>query len=147
MLASIPASGQGSPTPHLKLSDIRGRVIQLSDYRGKVVLLNFWATWCPPCRTEIPELLKLQHRYRSRGLIVIGITYPPQKFSDVKEFVRQVRVNYRVALGTKETKRLFTSSETLPMTIVIGKDGTVHDVIEGIILPEEIEQKIKPLLK
>jgi len=147
VLPSSAVLGQGSPAPHLELRDIRGRVIQLSDYRGKVVLLNFWATWCPPCRTEIHDLVKLQRDYRSRGLIIIGITYPPQKLSAVRQFARRVRVNYPVALGTKETKRLFTSSETLPMTIVIGQDGSVRDVIEGILLPEEIEQKIKPLLK
>ena len=75
------------------------------------------------------------------------MTYPPQKLSEVRQFVRKTKINYPVALGTKETKLQFTSSETMPMTIVIGRDGTVQDIIEGILLPEEIEQKIKPLLK
>ena len=111
------------------------------------MLINFWATWCPPCRTEIPDLIKLQRDYENRGLQVIGVTYPPQRLAEVRGFVRRAKVNYPVALGTKETRLLFSSSETLPMTIVIGTDGRVRDIIEGILLPDEFEQKIRPLLK
>lgn len=139
--------GQASRPPQLTLKDIQGRHIRLSDYRGKVVLVNFWATWCPPCRKEIPDLITLQSEYRSRGLQVIGVTYPPQKLAEVRRFVRRAKVNYPVGLGTKETKLLFTTSETLPITIVIGTDGRIRGIIEGILLPEEFEQKIEPLLK
>jgi thiol-disulfide isomerase/thioredoxin len=141
------ALGQESQRAELTIKDIHGRYIRLRDYRGKVVLLNFWATWCPPCRKEIPDLIRLQREYRRRGLQVIGVTYPPQKLAAVRRFVQRAKVNYPVGLGTKETMLLFSESETLPMTIVIGKDGRVRDIIEGILLPEEFEQKIKPLLK
>ena len=147
LFVPIVTLGQDSQRAQLRVKDINGRYIRLSDYRGKVVLVNFWATWCPPCRTEIPDLIKLQHDYRSRGLQVIGVTYPPQTLAEVRRFVRRAKVNYPVGLGTKETKSLFTSSETLPTTIVIGTDGRIQDIIEGILLPEEFEQKIKPLLK
>src|SRR5215204_2311284 len=139
--------GQESRPAQLTVKDIQGCYIRLSDYRGKVVLINFWATWCPPCRKEIPDLIRLQREYRSRGLQVIGVTYPPQKLEEVRRFVRKAKVNYPVGLGTKEMKLLFSESETLPLTIVIGKDGSIRDIIEGILLPEEFEQKIKPLLK
>ena len=139
--------GQDTPPPELTLKDIKGRDVRLSDYRGKIVLVNFWATWCPPCLKEIPDLVKLQRDYGNRGLQVIGVTYPPQKLAEVRRFVRRAKVNYPVGLGTEEMKLLFSSSETLPMTIVIGTDGRIRDIIEGILLPEEIEQKIKPLLK
>ena len=138
--------GQSLPPTEFTLKDINGREIRLSTYRGKVVLINFWATWCPPCRQEIPDLIKLQRDYGSRGLQVIGVTYPPQKLAEVRRFVQGAKVNYPIALGTKDTKLLFSSSETLPMTIVIGTDGSIQDIIEGILLPEEFEQKIKPLL-
>ena len=101
-----------TPTPTLVLRDINGRSFSLSDYKGKVLLINFWATWCPPCRAEIPELVRWQRIYRSRGLQVIGVTYPPQQLSEVRRFVRREKVNYPVGLGTKQMKLLFTQSET-----------------------------------
>ena len=147
LFVPIVTRGQDSQPTQLTVKDIHGRYIRLGDYRGKVVLVNFWATWCPPCRTEVPDLIKLQRDYRSRGLQVIGVTYPPQKLAAVRRFVQRAKVNYPVGLGTKETKLLFTTSETLPITVVIGTDGRIRDIIEGILLPEEFEQKIKPLLK
>jgi thiol-disulfide isomerase/thioredoxin len=138
---------QSSPSPaSLRLKNIHGRWLSLSDYKGKVVLINFWATWCPPCRQEIPDLIKMQRQYRNKGLQIVGITYPPQKLSEVQSFVRKLGVNYPVVIGTKETKTLFTSSETLPVTIVIDRKGVVRDVIEGIMYSEEFDQKVKPLL-
>ena len=144
---AVEAPAQTASPPELQLKDVDGRGLRLSDYRGKVVLVNFWATWCPPCRKEIPDLIKLQRDYRKQGLRVLGITYPPQKLIEVRRFARQMGINYPVALGKKQTKLGFTSSETLPMTIVIGRDGSIREVIEGILLPEEIENKIKPLLE
>jgi thiol-disulfide isomerase/thioredoxin len=141
------AAGQSEKAPVLALKDLRGRALRLSDYKGKVVLLNFWATWCPPCRAEMPDLIKMQREYRRKGLRVIGVTYPPEEIVEVKQFVRKLGVNYPIALGTKEIKTLFDESETLPVTIVIDRQGNIHERIEGILLAEEFEQKIKPLLK
>jgi thiol-disulfide isomerase/thioredoxin len=134
------------PAPALKLKNIQGSTFRIADYKGKVVLINFWATWCAPCRTEIPELIKWQREYRRDGLQIIGVAYPPEKISEVRRFVRKAKVNYPVALGTKATKLLFTESETLPLTVVIDRAGNVRHVIEGVIFPEEFEQKIKALL-
>ena len=130
----------------MALKDLKGRTVRLSDYKGKVVLLNFWATWCPPCRAEMPDLVKWQRQYNKKGLRVIGVTYPPTELSEVKEFVRSAKVNYPILLGEKETKVLFDPGETLPITVVIDREGKVREVIEGILLEEEFEQKIKPLL-
>lgn len=146
LLLLVPLIALGQEPAQLRIKDIQGRYISLSNYRGKVVLINFWATWCPPCRQEIPDLIKYQRDYRKQGLQVIGITYPPQTLAEVRRFVRQAKVNYPVALGTEETKSSFAQSGALPLTIVIGKDGRVRDIIEGILLPDEFEQKIKPLL-
>lgn len=147
VVSPIIAVGQTSHAPALVLKDLRGRALRLSDYKGKVVVLNFWATWCPPCRAEMPDLIKMQREYRSRGLQVVGITYPPEEIAQVRQFVRKLGVNYPIALGTKETKTLFDETETLPLTIVIDREGKVRERIEGILLPQEFEQKIRPLLK
>ena len=149
LIAFAPAAirAQGGKAPYLALKDLRGRVVRLSDYKGKIVLLNFWATWCPPCRAEMPDLVKWQREYRTKGLQVVGVTYPPTDLTEVRKFIRGLRVNYPVMLGAKETKSLFDPAEALPLTVVIDREGNVRGVIEGIILPAEFEQKVKPLLR
>lgn len=140
--------GQGDrPAPKLELKDVEGRELRLSDYKGKVVLLNFWATWCAPCRAEMPDLVKWQREYKSKGLQVIGVTYPPEELAEVREFIKSVKVNYPVALGGEQTKAMFDKGENLPITVVIDKKGMIREVIQGIFFPEEFEQKVKPLLR
>ena len=147
LLLSVSARAQSSPqATSLKLKDIRGRPFGLADYKGKVLLVNFWATWCQPCRKEIPDLIKMQRAYRNMGLQVVGITYPPQTRAQVLRFVRKMGINYPVALGTQQTKDRFDKSEALPITVIIDRAGKIRDVILGILFPDEFEQKIKPLL-
>lgn len=142
------ASGQSSQrAAELALKDINGRRFSLSEYKGKVVLLNFWATWCPPCRAEMPDLVRWQRVYRNHGLQVVGVTYPPNDIREIRKFMRSIKVNYPIAFGTAETKALFMDGETLPITVVIDRNRMIRETIEGILLPEEFEQKIKPLLK
>jgi thiol-disulfide isomerase/thioredoxin len=131
----------------LELKDTEGRALRLSDYKGKVVLLNFWATWCAPCRAEMPDLIKWQREYRRHGLQIIGVTYPPEDPAEVRKLIKSVNVNYPIALGEKQTKAIFDEGETIPISVVIDKSGMVREVIKGIIFPEEFEQKIKPLLR
>jgi cytochrome c biogenesis protein CcmG, thiol:disulfide interchange protein DsbE len=146
LFPAVSVAQPASAPTSLRLKTIQGRWLNLTDYKGKVVLINFWATWCPPCRQEIPDLIKAQRAYRDQGLRILGITYPPEKISEVRRFVRKLRMNYPVAIGTKATKANFTSSETLPLTVVIDRDGNMREVIEGIMYSDEFDQKVKPLL-
>src|ERR1041385_2607871 len=148
MIAFSPASvlRQETIAPQFEFKDIDGRTVRLSDYQGKVVLINFWATWCPPCRAEMPELVKLQREHGKEGLQIIGITYPPEKKSRVLRFAKSLKVNYPIALGTTELKSRYSSEDTLPLTVVIARNGKVKDIISGILLREEFDEKIKPLL-
>jgi len=148
MIAFSPASvlGQETMAPQFALKDVNGRTVRLSDYHGKVVLINFWATWCPPCRAEMPDLVRLQREHAKQGLQIIGITYPPETKSRVRRFARSLKVNYPIILGTRQIKARFSSEETLPLTVVIDRDGNVSNIISGILLREEFEEKIKPLL-
>jgi thiol-disulfide isomerase/thioredoxin len=132
--------------PQFTLKDVNGRTVRLSDYQGEVVLINFWATWCPPCRAEMPELVRLQREHGKEGLQIIGVTYPPEKKARVRRFARSLKVNYPIILGTREFKARFSSEEILPLTVVINRDGKVSDIISGILLREEFDEKIKPLL-
>ncbi len=140
--------GQGkNPAPQLALKDIEGRTLRLSDYKGKVVLLNFWATWCAPCRAEMPDLVKWQREYRNRGFQIIGITYPPEEPAEVRKFTKSIKINYPIVIGDEKTKAQFDTGETLPITVIIDRKGRVREVIQGILFPEEFEQKVKPLVQ
>jgi thiol-disulfide isomerase/thioredoxin len=144
--SSASVLGQEITAPQFELKDINGRTLRLNDYQGKVVLINFWATWCPPCRAEMPDLVRLQREHRKKGFQIIGITYPPERKDRVRRFARSLKVNYPIILGTRQLKARFSSDETLPLTIVIDRDGKVSNIIVGILLREEFDEKIKPLL-
>lgn len=149
VLVALPHSAQGQDVkaPSLTLKSIEGRTVRLSDYQGQVVLINFWATWCPPCRAEMPALVKLQREYGKDGLQIIGVTYPPEQLARVRRFTRGLKVNYPIVLGTRATKAGFSSDETLPLTVIIDREGTIRGAIAGILLPEEFDLHIKPLLQ
>jgi len=140
---SLPASGQEGKfsSPRLELKDIKGRTFRLNDYRGKVVLINFWATWCVPCRAEMPDLVKWQREYKGRGLQIIGITYPPEELVEVQEFISGIKVNYPIVMGLEETKARFDQGDVLPITVVIDRRGRVRDVIRGILSPMNLSRK------
>jgi thiol-disulfide isomerase/thioredoxin len=146
VLAPISVDAQRR-APSLVLKDLQGHTLRLSDYKGKVVLINFWATWCPPCLAEMPELIKWQREHRGSGLQIIGITYPPEQISEVRRFIKKLKVNYPIVMGARELKAQFDESETLPLTVVIDRAGIIREVIQGILLPEEFAEKIKPLLQ
>jgi thiol-disulfide isomerase/thioredoxin len=145
-LSSLAQDGNASKAPVIALKDLTGKTVRLSDFKGKVVLLNFWATWCVPCAAEIPELIKWQNDHKSEGLQVVGITYPPTSAAKVRQFARENKINYPVLFGFKATKKLFEPSDTLPMTIIIGKNGNIVDRIDGVIFADEFENKVRPLL-
>jgi peroxiredoxin len=132
--------------PTFELKDSKGRTVRLSDFKGKVVLLNFWATWCVPCRAEMPDLVKLQSEFQSRGLQVIGITYPAFTQAEVKRVIRQMKINYPILLDTRATAKRYDVGEVLPTTIVIDREGHIRARILGILEPEEFDQNVKPLL-
>src|SRR5262249_21527082 len=144
--SSASVLAQETVAPQFALKDINGRTVRLSAYRGKVVLINFWATWCPPCRAEMPDLIKRQREYAQQGLQIIGITYPPETRTQVRRFASSLKVNYPIILGTRQIKARFSAEETLPLTVVIDRNGKVNNIISGILLPEEFDEKIKPLL-
>lgn len=140
-------SNQSDKVPDLSLKDLKGKTVKIEDFKGKVVLLNFWATWCPPCLAEIPELIKWQKEYENQGLQIIGITYPPTNRSAVRNFVRKNKINYPILFGSNKTKAIFDSGETMPFTVIIDRKGRVKDFVKGIIFAEEFEEKVKPLLE
>ena len=110
--------------PDFSLPDLSGHSLTLSSYRGKVVLLDFWATWCVPCREEIPHLVELQDKYRDRGLQIIGVSMDDGP-EPVRDFYRQFKMNYPVVMGDAKTGELYGGVLGLPIAFVVGRDGRI----------------------
>ena len=125
--------------------DIHGKSVALADYRGKVVLLDFWATWCPPCRKEIPGFIELYDKYKSRGFVVIGVSMD-DSVSDVKKFAKQIKMNYPIVLGAGREDLHATLGELpLPTAFVIGRDGRICRKHDGLTPKEQYEREIGSL--
>ena len=146
-LAGFAQSNSAEKIPQVSLKDLKGKTVRLSDFKGKVVVLDFWATWCAPCLSEIPELIKWQKEYENQGLQIVGIAYPPTNRAKVRSFARRNKINYPILFGSKKTRELFDSEDTMPLTVIIDKDGSITGPIEGIIFADEFDEKIKPLLQ
>jgi len=125
-------SSKDSTAVDFVLNDITGRQVRLSSYKGQVVLLEFWATWCPPCRATIPELAALQDKYRSKGLVVLGVSVDEgQGIADkLSAFVKENHINYTVLLGDEDISRAYGVS-SIPMSILINREGKVVKVVLG----------------
>jgi thiol-disulfide isomerase/thioredoxin len=137
--------GEHPLAPAFSLTDISGNPLKLSDYQGKVVMLDFWATWCGPCRVEIPGFIELQKRYASQGFTIVGISMddsaPP-----VVEFYKQFQMNYPVAMGNDRLGELYGGMPGLPTTFMIGRDGRIYAKHVGATDPDVFETEIKELL-
>jgi thiol-disulfide isomerase/thioredoxin len=115
-----------------------GRPISSADWRGKVVLVNFWATWCPPCRAEIPNLIALQEKYRDH-LVVVGIAEDEGSDDDVKHFVAEHKINYPIVISTAELRKIFPAVMALPTTFVLDRDGNLTQKNVGMLNAKETE--------
>jgi peroxiredoxin len=144
---ALTGSVAGRTAPNFELRDINtGQPVKLSDYRGKAVLLNFWATWCPPCKEEIPWFVDLQKQYAQDGLVILGVAMDDAGQRKIAEFSKQMGINYPVLLGTDQVADLYGGVEDLPTTFYIGRDGKIVDRLFGLHSHHEIESNIKAAL-
>lgn len=137
---------KGSVAPAWKLQDLDGKTVSSDDFKGKVVILDFWATWCAPCRVEIPGLIELQAKYQKQDLVVIGISLDEGGVDTVKPFVKKTGFNYPVALADDKVQQAFGGIDALPMTFVIDRQGRIVTKHLGLTEKDEFETEIKPLL-
>lgn len=136
------------PRPDFTLNDINGKPHKATDWQGKVVLLNFWASWCPPCKREIPMLKELQHQYGNQGLQIIGIAIDdPER---VRNYLKNTPVNYPIMVGEDDTMRVAIEygnfDGVLPYNVIIGKDNNIHAIHMGELESADAEALIFPLL-
>lgn len=137
---------QGQPAPDFTLSTLDGKKMTLSDFRGKAVLLNFWATWCEPCKVEMPWFVDLQKKYASQGLQVVGIAMDDASPADIASFAQKLGVNYPVLIGKEEVGAQYGGIEYLPSTFYIGRNGKILDHVFGLVSKSEIETDIQKAL-
>jgi len=119
------ATASGTSVPDFTVTTIDGKKLSLSEYKGKVVLLDFWATWCTPCREEIPHFVEMQNQYGARGFQVIGISMDDDD-GPVKKFYEEFKMNYPVAVGDDKLAEKFGGVLGLPVNFLIDREGRIH---------------------
>jgi thiol-disulfide isomerase/thioredoxin len=130
--------------PALAMRDLDGRPLSSADWRGKVVIVNFWATWCPPCRAEIPDLVALQNKYRDR-LLIIGVSQDEGSVEVVKQFVAAHQMNYPVVMMTPEIDQAFPGIRALPTSFILDRESRVVQRHVGLLNQVVTEQETRAL--
>ena len=137
------------PWPDLTLPDLSGRPVDLPQFKGQVAMLNFWASWCSPCRQEIPDFLELQNKYAARGFTIVGVAMDDKGAGEVASFANIYGINYPVLFAgdrVKEIKGLFPKVRGYPTTYLMDREGKVVRMIEGPAPMKFWEEQIEKLL-
>jgi peroxiredoxin len=144
--AQLPADNLRKAAPNFTLSDSKGIPVRLSDYKGKVVLLDFWATWCHGCKTEIPWYMEFQNKYKDKGLAVIGVSMDDDGWKSVKPFIEENKMNYAVVIGNEDLAKLY-AVDNLPVTLLIDRTGNIAVSHAGMVDKAAFEKEIQELLR
>lgn len=139
-------AGKAAPAPGWELQNLDGKSVHSADFKGKVVVLDFWATWCQPCRAEISGFIELQKKYQAQGLVVVGISVDQGGSGTVKSFVQKEGINYPIVLADSKVVTAYGGIESVPTTFIIDRAGQVVKQHLGFTDKEEFEKEIKALL-
>ena len=138
---------RGKKAPAFVLKNTDGKRVSLADYKGKAVLINFWATWCPPCKIEMPWFIDLQKQYESQGFTILGISEDDVKdHTEVVKFKQKIGVNYPILLGDDPVAKAYGGLDFLPTSYYVGRDGKVVEETAGLASKDVIEAHIKKAL-
>jgi thiol-disulfide isomerase/thioredoxin len=143
--SAIRFASNPQPAPPFLLQDLNGNVVSTAQWQGKVVILNFWATWCPPCREEIPILVDLAKKYKD-GLLIVGVSVDDGSPDDVLEFAKAFHMNYPVVMWSHELVSEYGGVPALPTTFLINKDGRVVQKHEGLYPPDVYDTEVRALM-
>jgi len=143
----ITAGEIGSRLPDFSVTDFKGHSLSSADLRGRVVLVDFWATWCQPCKKEMPGYQELTDKYGSHGLVVIGFKFDNMPdMEDPADFAKRIGVHYPLAVATDALKQEFGGIEGLPTTMLYDRSGVLRMKVIGFEYTDHIESTLKPLL-
>ncbi len=146
LLFACQSKADSNKAPDFTLLNLNGDTVSLTDYKGKVILLNFFATYCPPCRAEIPDFVKLQDRYGSKGFVVIGISVDPNGMQILPNFISKLRINYPVLLATNKVLRDYGNIDLLPTTFIIDREQKIIKQFTGMVTDSDVAPIIKKAL-
>lgn len=132
--------------PNFSLKTADGTVIDLSRLKGKTVVVNFWATWCGPCRAEIPAFLEVYAKYKSKGLEIVGISLDQGGWSEVTPFVKKFNIVYPVVIGDDKIAKQYGGIDAIPATFIVDKNGLIVNQHVGSMKKEDLENLIKGIL-
>ena len=135
-----------TPAPAWKLKDADGKEVSSAQFKGKVIVVDFWATWCGPCRREIPGYIALQKKYAKDGLVIVGIAVNDTEPA-VKSFAAKQGVNYTLVMGDDAVVEAFGGMEAIPTTFIIDREGKIRERKVGAENPAEYEQTLRKYLK
>ncbi|HZS47622.1 MAG TPA: TlpA disulfide reductase family protein [Blastocatellia bacterium] len=135
------------PAPDFTLKDGDGHDVKLSSFKGKVVLLDFWATWCGPCRVTIPELNELSKQYQGKDVVILGVSLDEDGWTAIKTYTAKQSIDYPIVLSTPDVTKLYDDYiDALPTALIIDREGKIRQKFEGITNKEDFEKQIKDLL-
>ncbi len=143
--ASVKKTGF-KPAPDFSLKDASGIERKLSDFKGSVVIIDFWATWCPPCRQEIPHFVELYNQYKDQGLEIIGVSMDQSPERVIPGFIEKNKINYTILFGEDKVYDLYGGINAIPTTFIVDKDGNIRKKYIGYNEKEVFERDIKELL-
>jgi thiol-disulfide isomerase/thioredoxin len=135
------------PAPAWQLKDVDGKVVSSEQFKGKVVVVDFWATWCGPCREEIPGYIELQKKYAADGVVFIGMSIDQQGPEVVKQFIEKFGVTYQIVMAEDSTLDAFGGAEAIPTTLIVDRAGTVRDRKVGAEPTADFEKRLLAVLK
>jgi peroxiredoxin len=138
--------GQRKPAPDFTLKDANGASVKLADYKGKVVLLNFWATWCGPCKLEIPWFMEFEQQYKDRDFAVLGVSFDDDGWKSVRPYIQDHKINYRIMIGSDQIGQLYGGIDALPTSFVIDRQGRIAASHTGLVDKRDYQNEILKLL-